>query len=174
MFCDISTSRRRLEAQGFLNLTDAEVLQFDPWLRLAPAICLGWTVAGVILTSPAILASLVPFALLGAVLPGHPFDAIYNLGLSRALEKPQLPRYGKPRRFACLMASLMLSAMAASFYYGYPAVGYVLGLMMIAMATITVTTGFCVPSFIYGLMFGSPCSEETSTSRQRERMQKIS
>jgi hypothetical protein len=162
MFFDISTSRRRLEAQGFLNLTDTEVLQFDPWLRLAPAMCLGWTIAGVMLASPAILASLVPFALLGAVLPGHPFDVVYNSGLRRVLRTPPLPRYGKPRRFACLMASMMLSCMAASFYWGFQEAGYILGFIMIGMATTTVITGFCVPSLIYGLLFGAPCTEKAS------------
>jgi hypothetical protein len=36
---------------------------------------------------------LVPFAALGAILPGHPFDVFYNYGLRHLLGTPALPRY---------------------------------------------------------------------------------
>lgn len=148
--------RSRLEAQGFLGLTDGEIEKLNYWFRLAPAICLVWTTVGVAMASPAVLIALVPFAVLGAVLPVHPFDVIYNYGIRLVTGGPKIPRYGRPRRSACMMASLMISIMAAAFYFGFSAAGYVIGGVMFGMAGVQVATGFCVPSFFYGLIFGSP------------------
>ena len=152
----IGTIRKRIEAQGFTGLSDGEISELNYWFRLAPAICLTWTAVGVAIASPAVLFCLVPFALLGAVLPGHPFDLVYNRLIRHVINRREIPVYGRPRRFACLMASVMISITASVFYLGLPVVGYILGFMMFGMATVNVTTGFCVPSFIYGLVFGKP------------------
>ncbi len=37
------TTRRRIEAQGFVGLDDDTLAQINYWLRLAPAICMIWT-----------------------------------------------------------------------------------------------------------------------------------
>ena len=38
-----STTRKRIEAQGYLGLSDAALAEVGPWLRLAPAICMVWS-----------------------------------------------------------------------------------------------------------------------------------
>ncbi len=152
---NVEKTRRRIEAQGFVGLSDTEIGQINYWLRLAPAICLAWTATGVVLASPRILMLLVPFALLGAILPLHPFDVLYNHVIRRVTKSQRLPRYGEPRRFACLMATLMVSATAGMFAMGLSLAGYLLGAVMIVMAGVNVSTGFCVPSFIYGKLFGT-------------------
>lgn len=160
----IDKKRRRLEAQGFKRFTDGEVREFDRWLRLAPAICLAWTILGVAFASPIILAALVPFAIAAFAWDRHPFDLIYDLGIRKATGGRPLPCYGRQRRFACFLASLMLSGAAISFYFGFLAIGYVIGGAMIAAAGTMVATGFCVPSFVYNaiadLAKGSRRSEE--------------
>src|SRR6478672_8224617 len=110
-----SVMRERIEAQGFCGLDDRFLSQINYPLRLAPAICMVWTATGTALASPAILWALVPFAVMGAVLPGHPFDVVYNLGLRHLTDWPALPRYGTRRRLACVVASIVLSASALSF-----------------------------------------------------------
>jgi hypothetical protein len=60
-------------------------------LRLSPAICMVWTAVGTALASPTILWALAPFAALGAILPGYPFDVLYNYGLRHLLGTPRLP-----------------------------------------------------------------------------------
>ena len=72
----IPTIRRRIEAQGFLGLDDRTVNQINYWLRLSPAICMIWTAVGTALESAPVLWALAPFAFLGALLPGHPFDLL--------------------------------------------------------------------------------------------------
>jgi hypothetical protein len=97
---------------------------------------------------------LVPFAALGAILPGHPFDVLYNYGLRHLLGTPALPRYGVRRRFACALATIMLIAGAWGFQAGMPMVGHIVGWALVAAAFVNVSTGFCIPSFIVRLFFG--------------------
>ena len=157
-----ATTRARIEAQGFVGLDTRTLAQIKYWLRLAPAICMAWTAVGTSLASAAILWSLVPFAALGAALPGHPFDVIYNQGFRRWTAGPALPSYPLPRRFACLLATAMLIGAAASFQTGHATAGYAVGWFLVAAAFVNVSTGFCIPSFIYGLIFGRPsgCATE--------------
>jgi len=161
--------RDRIEAQGFLSLDDRTLKQINYWLRFSPAICMSWTAVGTALASPGVLLALAPFALLGGLLTGHPFDAFYNHGIRHLLRTPHLPRYGRPRRFACLLASTIILAAAAGFYFGYPLIGYGFGIFLVGAAFVNVSTGFCIPSFIYGLLFGKPeCELDTLNAMSGE------
>lgn len=152
-------ARKRIEAQGFVGIDDATLIQINHWLRFSPTICLVWTAFGVVLASPIVLWSLVPFALLGGILRGHPFDLIYNYGLRHIFKTPHLPSYGLQRRFACLMASVIISLTALCFQFDRNWIGYLTGGLMIFMASANVTTGFCVPSFLFSLIFGETVYE---------------
>ncbi len=150
----ISTIRQRIQAQGFCGFDDATYQQLNYPLRLSPAICMVWTAIGTALASPLILWILVPFAALGAILPGHPFDILYNHGLRHLMQTPPLPRYTRRRHFACAMATVMLVVSAWGFQSGMPMLGYIVGWSLVAAAFVNVSTGFCVPSFIFRLAFG--------------------
>jgi hypothetical protein len=67
---------------------------------------------------------------------------------------PALPRYGVRRRFACALATSMLIAAAWGFQAGMPLVGYIVGGSLVAGAFVQVSTGICIPSFIFRLFFG--------------------
>jgi hypothetical protein len=153
-----STAKSRIEAQGFLGFDDGTLARINFWLRLSPFICMVWTAIATARESAAWLWALVPFALLGGLLPGHPFDVLYNHGLRHWTRGPRLPRYGLPRRFACLIATLFLVGAASSFQAGNRLLGHFFGWFLVAAAFVNVTTGFCVPSFVYGLIFGRPAS----------------
>lgn len=146
--------RENIQAQGFCGLDDDTYAQINYPLRLSPAICMVWAAAGTVLSSPTILWALVPFAALGAILPGHPFDVLYSYGLRHLLGTPALPRYGVRRRFACALATIMLIASAWGFQAGMPSVGYIVGWSLVAAAFVNVSTGFCVPSFVVRIFFG--------------------
>lgn len=146
-------TRQNIEAQGFTGLSDETLAGINYALRLAPALCLIWTAVGTVYASRAVLWSLLPFAALGAILPGHPFDMFYNRGLRYLFDSPSLPRYQKPRRFACAVASAFLLAAALCFQFGKVVAGYWVGGALVAAAFVNVTTGFCIPSFLYRLMF---------------------
>jgi hypothetical protein len=149
-----ATVRERIQAQGFCSLDDATYGEINYPLRLSPAICMVWAAVGTALASPTILWALAPFAALGAILPGHPFDVLYNYGLRHLLGTPALPRYGVRRRFACALATTMVIAAAWGFQAGTPMVGYIVGGALVGAAFVNVSTGFCIPSFILRIFFG--------------------
>lgn len=150
----LGTVRENIQAQGFCGLDEKTCAQINYPLRLSPAICMAWAAVGTALASPAILWALAPFAVLGAILPGHPFDVFYNYGLRHLFGTPALPRYGVRRRFACALATIMIVAAAWSFQAGMPVAGYIIGWSLVAAAFVNVSTGFCIPSFIVRLFFG--------------------
>jgi len=148
--------RSRVEAQGFLGLDDRTVGHLNYWLRLSPAICMIWAAIGTGLESALMLWALTPFALLGALLPGHPFDLLYRFGVQPLTSGPPIPRYSLPRRFACLLATVMIVTAAWSFQSGRTFSGQIFGWALVCAAFVNVSTGFCIPSFLYGLIFGKP------------------
>src|SRR5262245_14710494 len=125
----IETIRTRIEQQGFLNLDNGTLMQINPWLRLSPAICMIWAPIGTLLNSSVMLWALVPFALLVAVLPNHPFDLIYTYVFRNKVNGARLPRYAMPRRFGCVMGVIMLSLAAWGFQTGNTILGNVAGWM---------------------------------------------
>jgi len=149
-----ATVRERIQAQGFCGLDDKTYAQINYPLRLSPAICMVWATLGTALASPTILWALVPFAALGAILPAHRFDVLYNYGLRHLLGTPALPRYGARRRFLCALATIMLIATAWGFQAGMPLLGSIAGWSLVAAAFVNVSTGFCISSFIVRLFFG--------------------
>lgn len=154
MSSTLGTVRENIQAQGFCGLDDTTCAQINYPMRLSPAICMVWAAVGTALASPTILWALTPFAALGAILRGHPFDVLYNYGLRHLLGTPALPRYGVRRRFACAVATIMTIAAAWSFQAGMPMAGYIVGWSLVAAAFVNVSTGFCIPSFIVRIFFG--------------------
>jgi hypothetical protein len=153
------TVRERIQAQGFCGLDDATYAQINYPLRLSPAICMIWAAVGTALASTTVLWALAPFALLGAILPGHPFDVLYNYGLRHLSGAPGLPRYGAGRRFGCTSATTMLIAAGWSFHTAHLVAGYIFGGSLVTAAFVNVTTGFCIPSFIARICFGKVVCE---------------
>ncbi len=154
MFPAFETVRENIQAQGFCGLDDETYAQINYPLRLAPAICMLWTAVGTALASPLILWALMPFAALGAILPGHPFDVLYNYGLRHLTGTPALPRYGFRRRLGCVFATIILVAAAWSFQAGMPMVGQIFGWALVAGTFMNVSTGLCGPAVIVRIFFG--------------------
>ena len=154
MSSNITTIRQRIQAQGFCGYDDITYQQLNYPLRLSPTLCMLWAAIGTYLASPLILWSLVPFAALGAILPGHPFDSIYNYGLRHINQTPRIPVYPARRRFACVMATVMTVITAWGFQNNMPLLGQIMGWALVAAAFVNVSTGFCVPSFIARMAIG--------------------
>jgi hypothetical protein len=148
--------RRRLETQGFVSLDEATLAEIGPWLRFSYALCALFTGLGTALASPLILWGLVPIAALGAIFPVHPFDLIYNYGVRHLTGTRPLPQNGAPKRFACGMGAVWLAVTAWAFGTEMMLLGYVLGSLFTAVATIAAVSYFCLPSTIYCALFGRP------------------
>ncbi|MGH8254684.1 MAG: DUF4395 family protein [Steroidobacteraceae bacterium] len=94
-----------------------------------------------------------------AILPGHPFDVLYNHGLRHLLGTPRPPRYGIRRRLACALATIMLGSAAWCFQAGMFTADHIVGWSLVAAAFVNVSTGSCIPSFIVRIFFGKVVCE---------------
>jgi hypothetical protein len=150
-----ATLRRRLDIQGYACESDETLAKTQIWLRMSPALCATIAAIGTALASPPVLWGLMIFAALGAVLPFHPFDLIYNFGIRRVTGTPELPRNGPPRRFACGMASVWLLATGGLFYADLNITGYLLGGALVAVAALITVSHICIPSLVYRALFGN-------------------
>lgn len=142
------TTAQRLRIQGFSNVDETWLADIAPWLRLSPALCAATAAIGTLAGSPVILLALAATAFLGAVLPFHPFDLIYNFGIRFWIGRRPLPSNGMPRRFACGTASIWLIGTALLFSIGASMAGYALGGLFVAVATLVSTTDICIPSMM--------------------------
>ena len=147
-----SSVRHRLEAQGFHGLDDATLEEVAPWLRWSPVLCTFVMTAGVALASPVILWALAGTAFLGALLPFHPFDLLYNYGARHLTGTRPLPHQGPQRRFACGIASTWLVVTGWAFHAGATTLGFALGIPLILVAGLVSVTHFCIPSVIYNTL----------------------
>jgi Domain of unknown function (DUF4395) len=157
-----SSARNLLEMQGYTGYGDAYLSEVNLWTRWSPFLCACFIALGTALASPVILGLLAATAIIGALLPVHPFDLIYNYGVRHLTGTRPLPQNNGGRRFACALASVWLVVTAAAFLAGAEIVGYVLGFSLLGAASVLVLTGFCIPSFIFGLLFGRAAACQTS------------
>ena len=149
-------TRSRLEMQGFVGLDDRTLAELAPWLRFTPAVCTALVGLGTFTPWPWLLWALAPIAALGAIFPVHPFDLIYNRGVRRWTGTRPLPPNGPPRRFACGVAAVWLAGTALAFSAGYEVTGFLLGGVLTVVGLLVSTNDFCIPSLVYGALFGRP------------------
>ena len=147
--------RERLEAQGYCNLDDATLAELGPWLRWSPAFCTVFMIIGTLMESPLVLWAISVTAFLGALMPFHPFDLLYNYGMRYLSGTRPLPHHGPQRRFACGIAFVWLIATGWAFHIGATTAGYALGVPLILVAGLVSVTNFCIPSLIYNTLFRS-------------------
>lgn len=150
---DLSSARCRLEAQGFHGLDAAALRELAPWLRWSPALCTLFMIVGAAAQSPAVLWALAGTAFLGALLPFHPFDLLYNYGVRHLTRTRPLPHHGPQRRFACGVATVWLVATGWAFNTGAVAIGFALAIPLILVAGLVSITHYCIPSLIYNTVF---------------------
>jgi hypothetical protein len=134
-------------------------------LRWSPALCAVFMATGTILASPPVLWALAVIALLGAILPAHPFDIFYNhvvrhLTGTRPLPPPRPPAPVRMRRRGSLAHRDRVRVPP-----GVAALGYVLGGTLTIAAAIVCTTYFCIPSLVYNTLFRPRRSAAASVAR---------
>jgi hypothetical protein len=162
------TIRSRLEMRGIACSNDPEFTKLVPWLRTTFVLCGTVVALGTALVFTPLLWAMVPIAALGAILPVHPFDQLYNYGIRHLTGTQPLPRNGAPTRFACGVAVVGLVATALAFGAGVAWLGYLLGSLLTAVAAIVGVMHFCIPSAIYQSLFGQGVAlQEALFGRQR-------
>jgi len=143
-----------LDKQGFGGLDDDAKSCYAGPLRFTPAVGTALIVLGLALQSPTFLGLGAIVPLTGALFPrGMILDLVYNLGVRHIFRAPALPPTPSPRRFSYLLSFVLIAGSALSFYYGLPALGFVLGGLVALGGTILSTTHWCLGSWIYRLFF---------------------
>jgi rhodanese-related sulfurtransferase len=83
----------------------------------------------------------------------HPMDLLYNHGIRHLFGAVALPENPFQRRLACLAAGVMNFAAALLFVLKLPTAALAVGIMLLALQAIVITTHLCVLSWMYeGIM----------------------
>ncbi len=157
---DIKTIRYLVEIQGYTCQSDEAIRAFAPWLKVTPAVYAMTVAQATWLGDWKPLAMLAPLAILGALLPSHPFDSFYQFIWAPRRNLAPIPETGAPRVFSYGVAAAWLVSTALAFGSGKPFLGTVLGLAFTAMAMVPVLTGFCLSSFIWARVLRLPVRED--------------
>jgi hypothetical protein len=153
---NLSTIRQRLEVQGFLGLTDDELKAIGPWMRFTPVLNLTFTLIATALSSIPLLVGLAILMAAGAIMPIHPFDALYNDLVRRITHTHRLPKSGLRRRIVFAVGATWLLLAAGAFLFGMSRMGYVLGGLMAVLIAPLAIIHFCVLSEGMARIFGPP------------------
>ena len=149
-----ASTKDNLDKQGFCDLDDEAKSRYALPLRFTPGVGTALIVIGLVLQSPIWLGSMALVTLSGVLLPrGMLIDLAYNLGVRHLFGAPPLPPTPTPRRFSYGISTVWLAGSAASFYYGLPLLGFVLGGTVVIGGTILTATLWCLGSWIYRLFF---------------------
>ncbi len=145
----ISSNRiARIKEQGY-NLADAKISALAFGNRMAYAICTIILLVGVATANIPLLALMMGVALLGVLLPYHPFDYLYNHAVRHWFGKPELPQRSKQLKFACTTATLLIGATIFLFSSGYFLAAYITGFSLSSVASLVSLTDICIPSKVY-------------------------
>jgi len=155
--------RSRLDTQGYVDVDDATLSAVAPWVRWSPSICTSIVVLGTALASEWVLWRSCLRRDRGADAPppvrlhiqSRPSASNWHAAA------PGAQRAAAVRlRHGCGLDHRDSVAFAA----GAPAAGYALGGMLAAVGALVSVTHFCVPSTIYGILFGKPaaCRSESA------------
>ena len=151
-------TRKFLQIQGF-DLDDEALAEIGAWMRWPYVLCASILTVGVALASPAILWTLSTVAIATVFLPYHPFNYVYNYGVRHLTGTRPLPPGTVQGKFSCGVGGVWLIATSAAFFTGAATVGYVLGGVLVAIATLLATTQLCIPSVIFNALFGRKLCE---------------
>jgi len=151
-------TRKFLQIQGF-DLDDEALAEIGAWMRWPYVLCASILTVGVVLASPAILWTLSTVAIATVFLPYHPFNYVYNYGARHLTGTRPLPPGTVQGKFSCGVGGVWLIATGAAFFTGATTAGYVLGGVLVAIATLLATTQLCIPSVIFNALFGRKLCE---------------
>lgn len=149
----LTWTRRRTLLQGWRG-EDAACADAAPVAqRIGPAVCATGAGVGALLESPAVLGLFAATALVGAVAPNHPFEAVYNRW-RRTRGLHGLPANRAAKRLGCAIGAVFLGGAAMAHVFGAGTLGTVLAVVLGATATFVAITGICLPSILFTIVWG--------------------
>ena len=142
--------QRGLFQQGFQQFTPAELKQLEWGLRFTPLACSLIAAYGLFTQQPFILFGVSILGLWAFFFPAsHPMDLIYNHLIAPLFDAVKLPENPFQRRLARLSAGIMNFAAAVLFLAGLPIAAFTVGITLLILQAIVITTHFCTLSWMY-------------------------
>jgi rhodanese-related sulfurtransferase len=142
--------QRGLFQQGFQHFTPAELKQLEWGLRFTPLACSLIAAFGLFTQQPYVLFGVSVLGLWAFFFPAsHPMDLFYNHLIAPAFRAVKLPENPFQRRLACLSAGIMNFAAGLLFLLGLPVAALVVGITLLILQAIVITTHFCTLSWMY-------------------------
>ncbi len=150
-------AKNRLMARWFVCRVTSGRRSAQYGIRFSYPLYILLVALGVLLVNPYILSVNALIALLGAILPMHPFDYIYNYGVSKLLGTDKIPGRGSEHQVSSSMAFVFNLGVIASIILGVQLNYLVMALIYIAISVFFImillfTDDFSIYS-IYRLLF---------------------
>lgn len=143
-----------IREQGYHGYTDIQIRDLALGNRFA-------AILNVVLLIPAVLFANIPLlifinvvAVASIFLPNHPFDYLYNLLISRWTHGPKVPPRSPQVKFAGIMASFGLASIIYLFACEQMVAGYILGFLLISIASLMSLIDLCFLAKIYNFCAG--------------------
>jgi rhodanese-related sulfurtransferase len=152
--CELSFQQKSLFQQGYQHYSARELKQLEWGLRFTPFVCSAITAYGLYAQQPYVLFFVGFLGMWAFFFPaGHPMDFLYNHVVRHAFGAITLPENPFQRRLACFAAGVMNTAAAILFIFDFPVIAISVGLVLLVLQAIVITTHFCTLSWMYeGLM----------------------
>lgn len=147
------TRIKRIREQGYVSQTEQQINDLAFGNRFAFRACVSILIVGVAFANIPLLAIMMLIAIMGVVLPRHPFDYFYNGVLSNWLQKPKLPKRSVQLKFSCFLASLFIATTIYLFSNSLMLAGYLVGASLITVALLVASIDFCIPSILFNRIF---------------------
>ena len=148
--CELTFQQKSLFQQGYQHYSSQELKQLEWGLRFTPAVCSTITAYGLYIQQPYILFFVGILGMWAFFFPaGHPMDLIYNHAIRHAFKAIELPENPFQRRLACFAAGIMNTSAAILFLAGFPVIAITVGVVLLILQAIVITTHFCTLSWMY-------------------------
>jgi rhodanese-related sulfurtransferase len=140
---------RGLRQQGYVGLSIEDLGKLKWGLRFTPTVCMAGCLVGLATQSAPLHYVLAVLGTIALPLPAHhPLDMLYNYGVRWLTGGPKLPPNPLPRRTACFLGGLMNLGIGISFQTGYLALAYAIGVALVILQLIVISSHFCVASWM--------------------------
>jgi rhodanese-related sulfurtransferase len=153
-----SVTDRGLRQQGYVGLSAEELSKLKWGLRFTPTVCMAGCVVGLATQNVWLHYGLAVLGTMAVVLPAHhPLDMVYNYGVRLFTGGPKLPPNPLPRATACFLGGMMNLGIALSFQAGLMALAYTIGVALVVLQLIVISSHVCVASWMLemiGKVFG--------------------
>ena len=127
-------------------------------LMFQPRVIAGLVISGVVLQSPWLFLGVSTVLYWGALFPGRNlFDAFFNHVMADPNRLAAMPAAPPPRRFAQAVAGTFAMSIALTLFAGASPAAWLFESVFVAGSMSVVTRRFCLPAYVYHLLWsGTP------------------